>query len=530
MVREIQIKALITTWYYVMNINNYIEIKELTKEVIQQYLMNQYPWGIITRPLTPVAMAILSITYAITVAMLVLSLIQISVFVRYGITSLRYLKTHGRIDNSRIIDSTHGLPFVSVLIPIKNEDILTVKRSIRNMAVLNYPRNLFEVLFISDDPEYYVNSLVREIIPLADKLGINVRVIRREVNKGYKGGALNYGIKYAKGSVIAVFDVDTVVPSDYLIKAVNALLSGYDTVTGVWKGYYTSNTVVSKLLKFIYDVYNEVFFRGRFLSGSFPALTGNNIVIWRNVLESVGGFCECTGEDLDITIRLRAKGYRVGLIDSDVYVEVPQTYLALKKQYSRWLFSSIWNFKHNLRLLLSSKDMTIWEKVDGILWMLQLPSLSFAALSILITVILSVIGILVPPMPILLLETLNAITVLSLAMVLWSISRRVGYSTRDFLINTARSALLAMIMSFPMLIYSVESLITDEWEWIPTPKGYSTYRYPILRGLVHELSITLMLAAVMVILILNDQLIFMFYIADILAILLYGFSLVIPRR
>ncbi|WP_054855008.1 glycosyltransferase family 2 protein [Vulcanisaeta sp. JCM 16161] len=121
-------------------------------------------------------------------------------------------------------------------------------------------------------------------------------------------------------------------------------------------------------------------------------------MIWRRVLESINGFCECTGEDLDLSIRLRSKGYRIGLIDADVYSEVPNTYLAFKKQFSRWLFNSIWNMKHNLRLLLMSNDVSMWEKVDGVLWMLQFPSMSFAALSILATVILSVIGVLIPPM------------------------------------------------------------------------------------------------------------------------------------
>ncbi len=320
-------------------------------------------------------------------------------------------------------------------------------------------------------------------------------------------------------------------PSDYLLKAVNALLSGYDAVTAVWKGYYITDNAISRLLKFMYDVYNEVFIRGRFLSGGFPAITGNNLVIWREVLNSINGFCECTGEDLDLSIRLRSRGYKVGLIDSDVYSEVPSTYLAFKKQFSRWLFNSIWNMKHNLRLLLMSNDATIWEKVDGVLWMLQFPSMSFAALSILTTVVLSVIGVLIPPIPILLLEALNAIVTLPLTIILWLISGGIGYKAWDFLVNAAKSALLAALMSFPMLIYSIESLITDEWEWTPTPKGYLTRRYSFLRGgLIHELSIILMLITVMIILILNNQLLTTFYIASILAILLYGFRLVIPRR
>lgn len=159
-----------------MSSNEYIEIKELTKELIQQYVMNQYPWGgLITRPLTPVAMAILSVTYVIAITMLILSLIQIAVLVRYGITSLRYVRARNNGNNSlgRFSESLRDLPFISILIPIKNEDALTIERSLRTIASLNYPRELLEVLFISDDPEYYVNSLTKIIMPIASRLGIN---------------------------------------------------------------------------------------------------------------------------------------------------------------------------------------------------------------------------------------------------------------------------------------------------------------------------------------------------------------------
>ncbi|WP_243666537.1 glycosyltransferase [Vulcanisaeta sp. JCM 16159] len=177
-----------------MSNSEYTGLKELLlKQIIQQYIMNQYPWGIITRPLTPMALVILSIAYAVTVAMLMLSMMQIAMLIKYGIVNLMYMRAHGNRVNERGKVNTvpaHKLPFVSILIPIKNENIMTIERSLQTIASLNYPRELFEVLYISDDPEYYVNSLTKIIIPMSRRLGINVKVIRRTVNKGYKGGAL----------------------------------------------------------------------------------------------------------------------------------------------------------------------------------------------------------------------------------------------------------------------------------------------------------------------------------------------------
>ncbi|MFP3160199.1 MAG: glycosyltransferase family 2 protein [Vulcanisaeta sp.] len=504
-----------------------IEVRELTKQLIQQYIMNQYPWGLITRPLTPISQAVLLITYIITIAMLILSLLQIIVLTKYGIKSLGYLREVKSAVDQRNKALTSRLPFVTILIPIKGESTLTIERSLQNIARLSYPKDLLEVIYISDDPEYYVNSIINILNNLSHRLGINVKVIHRTDNSGYKGGALNYGLRYAKGDVIAIFDVDTITPSNYLLSAVNKLMMGYDAVTAVWRGYYTVDNAFSRLMKFMYDVYNEVFIRGRFLSNGFPAISGNNIVIWRKVLNAVNGFCRCTGEDLDLSIKLRAMGYRVGLIDEYVACEVPSTYPSLKRQFSRWLFNGIWNMKHNLRLLLTSGEVTTWEKIDGILWMLQFPSISFAALSMLITLVLSIIGVLIPPAPILFLELLNAIIVLSLFVVLLVLGKHVGYSIPNSVIQMTRSALLMIVMSFPMLVYSLESLVTDEWEWKSTPKGPINPRSTSLRDLVHELSLIPIIIITIVILILNNQIITIPYIISIIAILAYGLRFVI---
>lgn len=507
------------------------EIKELIRQVVQQYVMNQYPWGLITRPLTPVSKVVLLITYVITIVMLTLSLLQIIVLVRYGVNSLAYLKK-ARLGNDDYNPPLMGrLPLVSILIPIKGESIQTIERSLQNLARLNYPRDLLEVIYISDDPEYYVDSIINIVGNLSRRLGINARVIHRVRGTGYKGGALNYGLRHARGDVIAVFDIDTALPSNYLLSTVAALMNGFDAVTAVWKGYYTVDNAFSRLMKFMYDVYNEVLIRGRFLSGGFPAISGNNLVIWRRVLEAVNGFCECTGEDLDLSIKLRALGYKVGIVNSDVACEVPFTYLSFKRQFSRWLFNGVWNMKHNLRLLLTSKNMTLWEKVDGVLWMLQFPSSSFTALSILITLILSVIGVLIPPMPILVLELLNSIAVLLLFTELLMISKYVGYDIRNSIIQITRTALLTVVFSFPMLVYSLESLVTDEWEWVTTPKGSPNYKFMHFRGtirnLIHELSIIPAITAVVVVLVLNHQLLIMPYVLMIALVLAYGLKFVI---
>jgi hypothetical protein len=145
----------------------------------------------------------------------------------------------------------------------------------------------------------------------------------------------------------------------------------------------------------------------------------------------------------------------------------------------------------------------------------------------LITLVLSIIGVLIPPAPILFLELLNVIIVLSLFVILLVLGKHVGYSISNSVIQMVRSALLMIVMSFPMLVYSLESLVTDEWEWKSTPKGPTNPRYTSLRDLIHELSLIPIIIITIVILILNNQIITIPYIISIIAILAYGLRFII---
>lgn len=507
-------------------LSNEAIIKELIRELINKYIENAYPWGLLTKPLTPIAMSVLALIYALTISMLTIGTIQVLALVIYGVRSIKYLK---QIRN-RAYGSTipkRSLPRVTVLIPVKNESMDTIIMQLRNLANLEYPRELLEVLFISDDTKEYAEALAGIVRRYSMNVGLNAKLIHRPYHVGYKGGALNYGLRYAGGDVVLIMDVDTVLSRDYLIKAIGLLLDGYDAVTATWKGYSMVDTVFSRISNFMYNVYNEFFIRGRFLSGGFPAISGNNLVIWKHVLNKIGGFCECTGEDLDLSIRLRYLGYRVGLINEDVHCEVPHDYQSFKLQFSRWLFNGIWNLKHNINLVLRSKYMSKWEKIDAILWMLQFPSTSFAALSVIVSMIMGIMGVLIPPLSLSILEVTFILSIMALFIVIIMIGKNTGYKLRDTLTYNARVALVILLLSFPMLINTVESLISDEYQWVVTPKGPVNRLGISLRYMFSELIAMLLILAITILSIVYKQFILFIYSVTVLVLMIYGIRLII---
>ncbi|WP_069807413.1 glycosyltransferase [Vulcanisaeta thermophila] len=509
-------------------VNNEVLIKELIRELINRYIENSYPWGILTRPLTPMAMVILTVTYVLTLSMLILSTLQVITLTIYGVRSLRVLKG-GRTGLRNVLIS-RSLPRVSVLVPIKGESVETIIMQLRNLSRLDYPRELMEIIFVSDDSEDYARTISRIIGDYAMKLGLNARLIHRPNHTGFKGAALNYGLRYAGGDVIMIIDVDTMLPRNYLRESVGMLMRGYDAVTATWKGYSIDDSAFSRITSFMYNVYNEFFIRGRFLMGGFPAISGNNIVIWKHILNELGGFCECTGEDLDLSIRLRSLGYRIGLINDDVYCEVPHDYQSFKLQFSRWLFNGVWNLKHNIKFVIRSKAMGVWEKIDAVLWMLQFPSMSFAALSVIMTMVMSAIGVLIPPLPLTILETAFIISTIAFFIIMLRISNHVGYGIRDTIMYSVRTALVMLVMSFPMLINTMESLVSDEYQWVVTPKGPMRRLNYGVRYILSELVVLSLVVMLTIVSIVYRNILLLIYSTVILILMIHGIRLIIPNR
>lgn len=90
------------------------------------------------------------------------------------------------------------LPRVTVQLPIYNE-LYVVRRLIRSVAALDYPRDLLEIQVLDDSSDGTV-EVAREEVERLRAEGVDIHHIRRPDRGGYKAGALAYGMKRSKGS------------------------------------------------------------------------------------------------------------------------------------------------------------------------------------------------------------------------------------------------------------------------------------------------------------------------------------------
>ncbi|GAB2774704.1 glycosyltransferase [Rhabdobacter roseus] len=173
----------------------------------------------------------------------------------------------------------------------------------------------FEVLVIEDGSSRTSQDVVQKYL---SQLTIRYFVIE---NRG-QGFARNYGFAQARGEYFVVFDSDTLIPPHYLASVDSHLNQNYLDAYG---GPDAADKNFSSLQKAISYAMTSVFTTGGIrgkknnAGGAFQPRSFN-LGLSRRVFEDTGGFAKRDmGEDIEFGIRLRGRGYRLGLIP-DAYV------------------------------------------------------------------------------------------------------------------------------------------------------------------------------------------------------------------
>ena len=114
--------------------------------------------------------------------------------------------------------SPTDLPRVTVQLPVYNE-LYVVERLIDAVALLKYPAEKLDIQLLDDSSDETV-ALIAAKVAKYKQQGLDIEHVRRPERTGFKAGALAYGLEFAKGEFIAIFDADFVPDPDFLLKTV----------------------------------------------------------------------------------------------------------------------------------------------------------------------------------------------------------------------------------------------------------------------------------------------------------------------
>ncbi|MBI3474643.1 MAG: glycosyltransferase [Acidobacteria bacterium] len=229
------------------------------------------------------------------------------------------------------------LPRVTVQLPIFNEQYV-VDRLLDAICKLDYPREKLDIQLLDDSTDETV-AVARELVERYAALGHPVYYLHRENRAGYKAGALEEGLKTAKGEFVAIFDADFVPPTDFLMKCIHHFTNPkIGMVQTRWTHINRTYSLLTEVEAILLDGHFVLEHSGRARSGVFFNFNGT-AGMWRRVaIEEAGGWQHDTlTEDTDLSYRAQLKGWKfLYLQDVECPAELPVEMTAFKTQQARW--------------------------------------------------------------------------------------------------------------------------------------------------------------------------------------------------
>jgi cellulose synthase/poly-beta-1,6-N-acetylglucosamine synthase-like glycosyltransferase len=246
-----------------------------------------------------------------------------------------------------------ALPAVTIQLPIYNE-MYVADRLIDAVCKLDYPRELLEIQVLDDSTDE-TRAVAEQAVRRNAAQGIDITYLHRTDRTGYKAGALEAGLKVAKGDYIAIFDADFTPTAEFLRRTIHFFTDPkVALVQARWGHINQDYSLLTKIQSILLDGHFVLEHGGRNRGGLFFNFNGTAGIWRRRAIADAGGWQHDTlTEDLDLSYRAQMRGWQfVFLQDLVAPAEVPVEMNSFKSQQHRWAKGSIQTFRKLMPRLL----------------------------------------------------------------------------------------------------------------------------------------------------------------------------------
>lgn len=284
-------------------------------------------------------------------------------------------------------------PFVTIQLPVYNE-LYVIERLIDSCANFNYPKDRFEIQILDDSTDETVEIIAQKVTYWRER-GILIEQVIRPERKGFKAGALAYGLEHSKGEFVAIFDADFDPDPEFLNKTLPYF---QNEKTGVvqtrWKHMNKDYSLLTKLQAFALDAHFTIEQKGRNKGGHFINFNGTAGIWRRSCIDDAGGWeADTLTEDLDLSYRAQMKGWKFRYLEEvESPAELPVTMSALKSQQFRWAKGAaecakknLWNVFRKRGIGFTTKVMALFHLFNSFLY-ICIVSLAFMSVPLMFIV------------------------------------------------------------------------------------------------------------------------------------------------
>src|SRR5262244_1165633 len=229
------------------------------------------------------------------------------------------------------------LPRVTVQLPLFNE-MYVAERLLESVTRIDYPRHLIEIQVLDDSTDE-TNRIAEAAVEKHKQQGFDIQYIHRADRTGFKAGALENGMRMAKGQLIAIFDADFLPKPDCLRQMVDFFTEErIGMVQMRWSHINANYSLLTQIQEVLLDGHFVVEQTSRNRTGAFFNFNGTAGMWRREAIEWSGGWQHDTlTEDTDLSFRAQLMGWKfVYLLDEDAPAELPVEMNAFKTQQRRW--------------------------------------------------------------------------------------------------------------------------------------------------------------------------------------------------
>ncbi len=229
------------------------------------------------------------------------------------------------------------LPRVTVQLPIFNEQFV-IDRLIEAVCAMEYPREKLEIQVLDDSTDE-TREVAAAIVDRYAALGHPIVYIHRTNRHGFKAGALDAGLKVAKGEFVAIFDADFMPPPDWLMKVIHHFAEpDVGMVQTRWSHMNRDYSMLTQIEAILLDGHFVIEHGARVRTNDYFNFNGT-AGMWRiQAIADGGGWQHDTlTEDTDLSYRSQLAGWRFKYLpDVECPSELPIEMTAFKTQQARW--------------------------------------------------------------------------------------------------------------------------------------------------------------------------------------------------
>src|SRR6187549_1283621 len=165
------------------------------------------------------------------------------------------------------------LPAVTIQLPLYNE-MYVADRLVESVCAIEYPRERLEIQVLDDSTDE-TRGIAEAAVRRFAAEGVDIKYLHRTDRTGYKAGALEAGLKQARGEFIAIFDADFLPSSEFLTRIMPQFADPkIGMVQARWGHINEDYSLLTKIQAILLDGHFVLEHGGRNRSGRFFNFNG----------------------------------------------------------------------------------------------------------------------------------------------------------------------------------------------------------------------------------------------------------------